>query len=224
MLAHDPPSGAISLDPASTALVIVDMQNDFCHPEGYYARVGRDVLPLNAAAAPIAKLLERARDCGTTIVFTRLVHDESRGAMEERHVLRPRRWTASGKRLLPGTWGAEVIDELAPRPGELVIDKAGYSGFDDTALEGELRSRGIRTVLLTGVVTYACVLATAFSAFDRGFDVLVASDAVGSWNETLGRDTHQIVDLLMGHAVPSDEIELRREVLSSGDLRSQQRR
>ena len=220
MLAHDQPSAAISLDPASTALVIVDMQNDFCHPEGYYARVGQDVLPLKAATAPIAKLLERARDCGTTIVFTRLVHDESRGAMEERHVLRPRRWTASGKRLLPGTWGAEVIDELAPRAGELVIDKAGYSGFDDTALEGELRSRGIRTVLLTGVVTYACVLATAFSAFDRGFDVLVASDAVGSWNETLGRDTHQIVDLLMGHAVPSDEIELRREALSSGGLGS----
>jgi nicotinamidase-related amidase len=191
----------LSLDPATTAVVVVDMQNDFCHANGYYTKAGRDVSGLAGAVAPVRALVERARAAGGTIVYTRLVHDSSRGAMEERHALRPKRWTASGKRLLPGTWGADVVDALAPAATDIVIDKTGYSAFDATALEQLLRERGIRTIVLCGVVTYACVLATGFSAFDRGFDVVLAADAAGSWNATLGHATSDIVDLLLGMSV-----------------------
>jgi nicotinamidase-related amidase len=191
----------LNLNPATTAVVVVDMQNDFCHANGYYTKAGRDVSALAGAVAPVRALVERARAAGGTIVYTRLVHDSSRGAMEERHALRPKRWTASGKRLLPGTWGADVVDALAPAATDIVIDKTGYSAFDATALEQLLRERGIRTIVLCGVVTYACVLATGFSAFDRGFDVVLAADAAGSWSATLGHATSDIVDLLLGMSV-----------------------
>ncbi|MDF2119465.1 cysteine hydrolase [Roseiarcaceae bacterium H3SJ34-1] len=196
----------IDLDPATTALIVIDMQNDFCHADGYYARAGRDISQLAAATAPVARLLERARAAGLSVVFTRLVHDEARGAMEERHTIRPLRWTAQGKRLTPGTWGADVVDALRPTAGELIIDKHGYSAFDDTTLEQDLHRRGVKTVLLAGVVTYACVLATGFAAFDRGFDVLLVKDAAGSWIDRLGASTSEVVDLLLGRSVAGDEL------------------
>jgi nicotinamidase-related amidase len=192
-----------------TALVIVDMQNDFCAPDGYYARIGADVSALTAAIDPVAALLARAREHSLAICFTRLVHDPARGAMEQRHRIRPRHWKASGSRLAPGSWGADIVDALRPRDGEIVIDKPGYSAFADTQLEAELRARGITTLIFAGVVTYACVLASAFAAFDGGFDVILTTDAVGSWNPALGQGAHDIVDLLLGQAVPSSQIDIR---------------
>jgi len=203
----------IDLDPATTALLVIDMQNDFCHADGYYAQAGRDISQLAAATAPVARLLARARSAGVTVAFTRLVHDEARGAMEERHTIKPRLWTAHGKRLTPGSWGADVVDALRPIAGELIIDKHGFSAFDDTTFERDLRQRGIKTLLLTGVVSYACVLATGFAAFDRGFDVLLVKDAVGSWNDRLGASTSQMVDLLLGRAVSSDEVGLSKTIV-----------
>lgn len=190
----------LTLDPRTTALLLVDLQNDFCAPEGFYGRSGRNVRALQDAVAPNVAMLARARAAGLTIAFTRLVHDHQRGAMEDRHVLRPKAWTTSGERLVPGTWGADVVDALTPREGEIVIDKAGYSAFHDTPLEAELRARGVRTILLSGVTTYACVLASAFAAFDRDFDVVLLTDLVGSWAPALDTATGQIVDFLMGHA------------------------
>jgi nicotinamidase-related amidase len=89
-----------------------------------------------------------------------------------------------------------------------VVDKNGYSAFHKTALEASLRETGIDTLVLSGVVTYACVLATAFAGFDRGFDIVLADDAAGSWIEHLGRCTGEVVDLLLGHAVPVGKIRL----------------
>ncbi|MFE9959287.1 cysteine hydrolase family protein [Micromonospora sp. NPDC005299] len=197
---------AIRADPARTALVIVDMQNDFCHPSGYYAGAGRDISALHATIGPVRRLRDRAHDAAVPVVFTRLLHDTARGPMERRHDLVPRRWTASGRRLEPGSWGADIVADLTPRPDELVVDKAGYSAFDGTGLERWLRERQIKTLLLAGVVGYACVLATGFAAFDRDFDVLLVSDAVGSWEPELGRSALSIADLLLGCAAPADEI------------------
>jgi nicotinamidase-related amidase len=197
----------LTLDPATTALVLIDMQNDFCATDGFYARAGRDIAALNAVIAPIGGLLERARAAGLTIVYTRLVHDAARGPMEARHALKPKTWTTSGDRLIPGTPGAEVVDALAPRPGEIVIDKPGYSAFHDTDLEARLADRGVKTLLFAGVTTYACVLASAFAAFDRDLDVVFLTDMVASWRGDLDRAAFDIVDLLLGHAVPSDALD-----------------
>lgn len=196
----------VAIKAAESALVIVDMQNDFCMADGFYGAQGRDIAGLAAAIAPTAALLARARQAGMTIVFTRLVYDPVRGAMEERHRILPERWSTSGSRLMPGTWGAEVIDALAPDPGEIVIDKHGYSAFEGTNLAAELQARAVSTLVFAGVVTYACVLASAFAAFDAGFDVLLAREAVGTWVDRLGEATHDIVGLLLGRSLPSSEI------------------
>lgn len=196
----------LTLDPATTALVLIDMQNDFCATDGFYARIGRDISGLNAVIGPIGGLLARARDQGVHVVFTRLVHDAERGPMEARHVLKPKTWTTSGERLVPGTRGAEVVDALAPRAGEIVIDKPGYSAFEGTDLADQLHARGIRTLLFTGVTTYACVLASAFAAFDHDFDVIFLTDMVASWRPDLDRAAFDVVDLLLGHSVPSDAL------------------
>jgi nicotinamidase-related amidase len=108
--------------------------------------------------------------------------------------------------LQPNSWGAGIIDQLAPLAGDIVVDKAGYSAFDATDLEQRLRQRNIKTLIVCGVVTYACVLATSFAAFDRGFDVILARDATGTWSDALAGATSQIVDLLLGHSVSIDEI------------------
>jgi nicotinamidase-related amidase len=199
-------NAGVEIEAAESALLVIDMQNDFCMPEGYYGKLGRDISGLHAAIAPTAALLQRARASGMQVGFTRLVYDPARGAMEQRHRIRPLRWSATGDRLLPGTWGSAVVDALAPLPGEIVIDKHGYSAFDGTALESELRARGVRTLVFAGVVTYACVLASAFAAFDRGFDVVIARESVGTWVDRLGEATHDIVEFLLGRSLPSAQI------------------
>ena len=194
------------------------MQNDFCHPDGYYARSGRDIAGLRAPIAGIGALLAAARGHGAMVGYTRIVRRPEEGQVETRRRLPPKRWFSQGDRLMEGSWGAAVIDELTPRAGEVVIDKKGYSAFHGTGLGDVLVAGGIRTVVLSGVVTYACVLATAFDAFDRGFDVVLASDGSGSWIEHLGACSEEIVDLLLGHAVPVEGIRFGEGGFAGGSV------
>jgi nicotinamidase-related amidase len=99
-----------------------------------------------------------------------------------------------------------VIDELSPQPGDFIADKHGYSAFVATGLRRWLIAGGVKTVILTGTVTYGCVLATAYSAFDLGFDVLVAADAVSAWSIQIGRMALDIVELLIGRVVSTDDL------------------
>lgn len=195
----------MKLDPHTTALIVVDMQNDFCSREGHYGRSGANVEDFAAVIAPVGRMIDMARQHGATIVFTRLLYAPG-SAMEDRHAIRPRRWSSRGARLVPGTWGGEVVEALKPQPDDIVVDKAGYSAFEGTGLEQVLRERGIRTLIMTGVVSYACVLATAFSAFDRNFDVVMVADAVASWGGRLQSESRDIVDLLLGQTIPASEI------------------
>jgi nicotinamidase-related amidase len=196
----------LRLDPTATAVLVVDMQNDFCHEDGFYARTGKDIGGLAEPIPAVSNLLAAARRTGARVIYTRIVRHPVTGAIEHHHRLLPKRWFSHGDRLMAGTWGAEIVDALAPDATEAVIDKHGYSAFHKTDLEARLRQAGVRTLVLCGVVTYACVLATAFAAFDRGFDVILADDAAGSWDQQLGRSTNEIVDLLLGHTVPVSDI------------------
>ena len=196
---------ALELDPATTALLVVDMQNDFCHAEGYYARHGRPAAPIARAIGPVADLLSAGRAVGLRPVYTRIVYATD-ADLADAHGVRPSGWSGSGVRLQPGSWGAEIVDELTPLPGEPVFDKPAYSAFYETGLEEWLRTRGIRTVVFTGTVAYACVLHTAFDAFVRGFDVLLAEDAVSGWLEDLRVAARHITQLLLGRTVTRDEL------------------
>lgn len=194
----------LAADPAGTALLVVDMQNDFCHPQGYYARNGRPAAPIGAAIEPIAQLLHLTRAVGVTAAFTRIVYAEQ--DLADAHAVRPSAWSGSGTRLRPGSWGAKIVDELRPLPGEPVFDKPAYSAFYETDLEEYLRASGVTTMAISGTVAYACVLHTAFDAFVRGFNVLLVEDAVSSWFDDLADATRRITQLLLGRTVSSKEL------------------
>lgn len=190
------------IDAHFTALIVVDMQNDFCHPDGFYDRIGRSSEPIRRAIPPIQDLLAAARRAGSVVVFTRLVYDPSQPDMPDRRRIAPGGWASRERRLVLGSWGAQIVDELAPLPGEYVMNKADYSAFYGTDLEALLRRRGIQSVVLAGTTTYACVLHTAFDAFARDFDVVVAAEGVSCWSHELQLSTFQIVELLLGRVAP----------------------
>lgn len=204
----------LTLDPATTALLVIDMQNDFCHPDGYYNRNGRESGPIAAAVEPIAAVLPVARTVGVKPVFTRIVYS-TQADLADLHEVRPVAWSGSGVRLQPGTWGVEIVDELRPEPGEAVFDKPTYSAFHETDLEKWLRAGGIKTVVISGTVAYACVLHTAFDAFVRGFDVVLLADAVSSWFDDLADAACRITDLLLGRTITSGELVALLEATTS---------
>ncbi len=208
----------LSIDPGTTALVMVDMQNDFCHPHGFYAQAADRVAPLGLepqlvtdGIPPMSALLDAARAAGLFIAHTRIERDDSPDAVHLIHRVVAQTFGAvadapGGPALMPGSWGAAIHDDLAPAAGEYVVVKRSFSAFYGTDLETALRRRGIRTVILAGTITYACVLHTAFDANVRDFDVVVASDASASWAPDLQAPTLRIVDLILGGTAPTGEI------------------
>lgn len=171
------------------ALLVVDVQNDFCHPDGYFAGVGFDIRPCAAAAARVVSLVAAARSLGLPVVWTM-----STNADPPTHRLLPQRFRrAEGEdrppdQFVAGSWGWQLVGALEPEADELVVHKPRYDAFLRTALEDDLRARGIETVVVAGVITNCCVDTTARSAFMRGFDVLVLEDCVATFAEE--RDLH----------------------------------
>ena len=176
----------MNLPPHATALLCVDFQNDFCSPGGFFEQAGHDIAPCAAAAARTAEVAAAARAAGVTIVATRTVRTE-----EPSRRLRPSRHpgeradaapgTLGNARYLPDAWGAQIVPALAPRPGDVQVDKPRHSPFFETALEAELLSRGIEFVIVAGVTTNCCVDSTIRDAAARDFDVLVLEDCVAAF-------------------------------------------
>jgi nicotinamidase-related amidase len=171
----------------STALVIIDMQRDFLEPGGFGDALGNDVSLLRAAIAPLAAVLAAARKAGMVVVHTREGH---RPDLSDLPPAKHRRGNfptkigdsgPMGRILVRGEDGHDIIPELAPLPGEPVVDKPGKGAFYATDLEAILRSRGIAHLIVCGVTTEVCVHTTVREANDRGFDCLVLSDCTGSY-------------------------------------------
>ena len=174
-------------DPTRTALVCIDFQRDFVEPGGFGEALGNDVSTLRPAVAPTERVLAAARDLGLTVIHTREGHrpdltdlfpaKRDRGAP----TLRIGDEGPMGRILVRGSRGHDIIPELYPTAGEVVLDKPGKGAFYSTDLETILRARGVTHLILTGVTTEVCVQTTAREANDRGFDCLVLSDCVGSY-------------------------------------------
>jgi nicotinamidase-related amidase len=174
-------------DPAATALIVIDMQRDFIEEGGFGAALGNDVRPLRAIVPTVARLLAAARGAGLPVIHTRECHrpdlSDCPPAKRERGspALRIGDPGPMGRVLIAGEPGAEIVPQLAPAPGEIVLDKPGKGAFHATDLAGHLARLGTRSLIFAGVTTEVCVQTTMREANDRGFECLLAEDATESY-------------------------------------------
>ena len=186
-LSIDAEPGQIAIDPARTAIVMIDMQRDFLEPGGFGETLGNDVSLLAKAIKPAKALLTWARKLGMLIVHTREGHRpdmaDAPPAKVERGApsMRIGDPGAMGRILIRGEAGHDIIPELAPLPGEPVVDKPGKGAFYATDLQTILQNRGIQNLLVGGVTTEVCVHTTVREANDRGYRCIVVADACGSY-------------------------------------------
>ncbi|WP_124951388.1 cysteine hydrolase family protein [Sulfuriferula thiophila] len=169
------------------ALLVIDMQRDFCATGGYAHTAGLDISNLRKPIPHIQQLLNTARAQEMLIIHTREGHRSDLLDCTPNKQARSTNAGAPigsvgpmGRLLIRGEYGHDIIDELAPHAGEPVIDKPGYSAFHQTDLDIMLRNQDIRQLILTGVTTEVCVQSTLREAVDRGYDCITVSDGCGS--------------------------------------------
>jgi nicotinamidase-related amidase len=175
-----------TINPRLTALLVTDVQNDFCRDEPRQAMIPR-----------IARVLEAARNAGVLVVYIQntVLPDGLSDAPSD--LMRRRKLGINTEVTIEGTWGHQIVDQLQPRPKDPVVRKHRLSAFIGTTLDIMLRSKGIETVVVTGTATHGCVINTAYGAIAHNYYVVVAEDAVASWR----KDLHDAALLLMRNTI-----------------------
>jgi nicotinamidase-related amidase len=189
----------VTFDLSRTAIIIVDMQNDFCHPDGWLASIGVDVAPARAPIAPLAALLPRLRAAEVPVIWVNwgVRPDRLNLSPALRHVYDPAgRGTGLGDPLArtgahvlqAGSWSAGIVDELEQAAGDIHVRKHRMSGFWDTPLDAILRNLRLDTLLFAGVNLDQCVLHTLADANFLGYDTILVEDCAATTNPDYCRD------------------------------------
>ena len=222
--------GVVELEPSSTAVLVVDMQNDFGAPQGMFGRANIDISGIQAAVAPTAGVLEAARRVGLRVVYLKMafkddlsdagppesmnwrVHDRLRaGELIEAPDGRVSRI------LVRDTWNTDILPELAPRPDDPVVYKHRYSGFFETDLDELLKRLHIRSLVFTGCTTSVCVESTFRDAMFRDYRCLLLSDCTA---EPIGMSNHEssltLMQMMFGRVADSRGFISAADRLSTG--------
>lgn len=229
-------SAPIELDPATLALVLVDMQNDFVSRGGMYDAKGANMDEVRKVVEPACRVVEACRNAGVTIIYTQHnfrpdLSDVGAGWANKADLrsIVFRGQVAPGTKvgpahipperlgsLIKGTWNADIIDELTPRPGDIIIDaKHKYTAFYQTDLELILRTRGIEALMFGGISTAVCVESTLRDAYFRDFSCILVTDLTAAQTPALQAASEFVVKLYFGCATTSEEVV--RALATSGE-------
>jgi ureidoacrylate peracid hydrolase len=195
-------------DPTHAALLVIDMQNAFCRDDGSFAKMTADT-PLSIAMCQAAipacrKLVAHARANNIPVIYTRYVYNTDYtdgGILVEKYPDIP-----TYQSLAKGSWDAEIIDELAPQPDDIILDKSRYSAFYGTNLASILEDRGITHLIVCGVTTNVCVESTVRDAAQADYHVIIASDATGEFTQARHDAALEILDYGFATVTTTDEI------------------
>lgn len=187
-----------------TALIIVDMQNGFCHPKGFMSKLGFNIHLCREAVRPTVALTQAVRRAHIPIFFTRYVFrpDYKDGGILVRELF-PGITKVRG--LAAGSWDARIVREIKVEKGDFVIEKNRYSSFFNTNLESQLRNLGVENLLVAGVVTNMCVETTVRDAVQRDFRVFLVADACGAVDAAMHAATIATVNYGFGTVVSTEE-------------------
>jgi ureidoacrylate peracid hydrolase len=217
----------IEIDLARCALVVIDMQNDFCHPQGWFGQKGIDVAPMRRPIPAIARLLTAWRAAGAGVVWVNW------GVRADRQNLSPtihfkgkhtpdgtgyaeRSPIDRGRAVVAGDWGAEVVEELAVGATDISVNKHRLSGFWDNELDSILRQRGVTTLLFAGINTDRCVFSTLQDAAFLGYDCVLLEDACSTPSpDYVTQAIHFIVKQLHGFVASTGDLLPQLETLPS---------
>ena len=198
--------------PAHAALVVVDVQNDFCAPGGMMDNEGLDLSAVQAMAARLPSLIDAARTAGALVVFIRNVYSTdgnlylSDSWLEQASRRRAGSYTERDI-CADGSWEGDFFGDVRPLPGDPVVTKHRFSAFHNTDLETILRSHAIRTVVMTGVASNVCVETTARDAFVRDYYVVFLEDGTATYSDEEHRGALRVIDRYFGEVASAGDVE-----------------
>lgn len=218
-LRFDAEPESIEIDIARSAVLVVDMQNDFCHPEGWFGQKGIDVRPMRKPIRMIKRLLPAWREAGGAVVWLNwgvrpdclnlspTILFKGKGGNPDATGYAERSKNDRGRAVVPGEWGTQVVDELNVEPTDITVFKHRLSGFWDNELDTILRQQGITTLLFTGVNTDRCVFSSLQDAAFLGYDCVLLGDACSTPSPAfVTRAIHFIVQRLHGFSAKADAL------------------
>lgn len=186
-------------DKSRCVLLVIDMQNDFCSPEGNMAKIGKDIRFIQKMVPNLSRLLEICRSAGMRVIFTKMVHSV---------------WTDSpawvsklnSKNVRQRTWGCEFYQGFEPHEEDWVVEKHRYSAFLNTDLDTVLRASGVDSIIVTGVNSDQCVDGSAKHAFQLDYYVFLVKDCIATDSQTLTEAVLSMAEKSYGWIVSSEEI------------------
>lgn len=208
------------MDPKTTAVVLIEYQNDFTSPGGTLHEAVKGVMESTDMLAHTVETVKRARELGAAIIFEPITFTD------DYHELSPQPYgilagVVNSRSFRKGSWGAEIVDALKPEPGDIIIEgKRGLCGFQTTNLDFILRSRGIQTIALGGFLTNCCVESTMRTGYEKGYNVITLKDCTATLSEEEQRvaveKTYPMFSKPMTHEEFLAELAGEREVAMAG--------